>query len=167
MFAQALCKSFGRAFSKARAGGGRAGLLAARRRRNSPNGVFFLITFSFAPLVSKEKVAEDVAVIKGKPHLWFPLFFLRKNSPLRALTNDQEFRALRSARRAPRPPPAPPFEKGGRKLLHRVCANKEGGETPLVVSPIILMYPKSDGRKREIRETPFPPCKRIRCDVTR
>ena len=72
-------------------------------------GVFFLITFSFAPLVSKEKVAEEFAVIKGKPHLWFPLFFLRKNSPLRALVNDQVFRALRSARRASRPPPAKTF----------------------------------------------------------
>ena len=34
-------------------------LLAVRRRRNFPFGVFFLITFSFAPCVSKEKVGDD------------------------------------------------------------------------------------------------------------
>ena len=54
-----------------------------------------------------------------------------------------------------------------KKWLRNSHSSKKEGETPLVVSPIILIYPKSDGRKREIRETPFPPCKRIRCDVTR
>ena len=122
-----LCKSFGRAFSKARASGGRAGLLAARRRRNSPNGVFFLITFSFAPLVSKKKVAEKFAVIKGKPHLWFPLFFLRKNSPFRALTNDKGVSPPAGGEEGSAPSTAPPFEKGGRKLLQGVGANKGCG----------------------------------------
>jgi len=39
-------------------------LLALRRARNIL-GVFFLITFSFAPMVSKEKVAEEIRGIQG------------------------------------------------------------------------------------------------------
>ena len=41
------------------AGGGRGALLAVRRRRNNL-GVSLLITFLFAPAVSKRKVAMDV-----------------------------------------------------------------------------------------------------------
>jgi len=40
-------------------------LLALRRARNSPNGVSFLITFFFAPVVSKKKVAKEFCLFQG------------------------------------------------------------------------------------------------------
>ena len=49
-------------------------LLALRRARNTFIGVSFLITFFFAPLASKKKVAEDYALAKerknGGNHKW-------------------------------------------------------------------------------------------------
>ena len=39
-------------------------LLARRNGRNTPNGVSFLITFFFAPLVSKKKVAKELRLFR-------------------------------------------------------------------------------------------------------
>ena len=53
-------------------------LLALRRARNPPDGVFFLITFSFAPMVSKEKVAKDFRLFQdGASRTSPPTMFVR------------------------------------------------------------------------------------------
>ena len=54
-----LYKSFGRAFSKARAGGGRGALLAVATAKRSFRR-FFLPSFFFAPLAAKEKAGGRV-----------------------------------------------------------------------------------------------------------
>ena len=56
-------EKFWSSFFKSLRGGGREALLALRRGRNNL-GVFFLITFSFAPMVSKEKVAKEIRLFK-------------------------------------------------------------------------------------------------------
>ena len=71
---------------------GRAAPPRAPQSAKHIHGVSLLITFLFAPLASKRKVAGEIALVKkkkGKPHLWFPLFPLRGNSPFRALSNDK------------------------------------------------------------------------------
>ena len=64
-------KSFDQTFSKVCALKPRR-LVARRNGRNSPNGVFFLIAFSFAPVASKEKAGKKSYVVT-RLHLAFPL----------------------------------------------------------------------------------------------
>ena len=59
MFAQTQCEGFRPPFLKGGAGGGRVALLDLRRGRNPLTALFFLLTFSFAPIWSKEKVAME------------------------------------------------------------------------------------------------------------
>jgi len=52
-------KVFARLFQKAARIQRRGAVVALRRARNSLNGVSLLVTFLFAPVVSKRKVAKD------------------------------------------------------------------------------------------------------------
>ena len=69
-----ISKSFRPPFSKGGAGGGRGALLALCGARILLTPFSFLITFSFAALASKEKVAEELEETKGKPSDAFPFF---------------------------------------------------------------------------------------------
>ena len=60
----ACFKSFGRAFSKARAGGGRGALLAVATAKCLYRR-FFLLSFFFAPVVSKKKRVGDSGEVHG------------------------------------------------------------------------------------------------------
>ena len=53
--------------------------------------LFFFVSFFFCAYTAKRKSGGGLCTRqgKGKPHLWFPLFPLRGNSPFRALSNDK------------------------------------------------------------------------------
>jgi hypothetical protein len=53
-----IWQRFWSSFFKSSRGGGCVSLLAPRKGRKSPTDVSFLITFFFAPLASKKKVAK-------------------------------------------------------------------------------------------------------------
>ena len=56
---QTSLQKFWSSFFKSLRGGGAEPFLVARRRRNSPYGVFLLRAFLFAPMVSKRKAAME------------------------------------------------------------------------------------------------------------
>jgi len=144
-------KSFDQTFSKVCEVEGAQPSSLSAESETSP-GVSFLITFFFAPVWSKKKVADKAAVtnvlrtnrLKSLIKTFIQLTkvvtqhesfntafsFGEKGAKEKAWQKEKrrskKFRALRSARRAPRPPLRRLLKKAGENFSHGLC--KHGGQ---------------------------------------